>query len=131
MVLLKHIGKLVAIKVDETGRLNIFRRSSINESVLDEKIRMTDTSRSLKTRMADQRYNHLVDLKDIFYKIILCELPKKKGALHELKPKRGTKYSVIKQWPVSCILFVAINYFIPICSFAGNSRGGDCLHIYI
>ena len=66
----------------------------MDESVLDQKTRIERyTSQSWESLKSNPLYKDLVEFKD--------ELPKDKGTRHEIDLGSGTKYCVMKQWPLS------------------------------
>ena len=53
----------------------------------------------------------MVEFKDVFPESVPCELPKDKGTRHEIDLVPGTKYCVMKQWPLPREQVEAIDKF--------------------
>uniref|UniRef100_A0AAV1VI18 Uncharacterized protein n=1 Tax=Peronospora matthiolae TaxID=2874970 RepID=A0AAV1VI18_9STRA len=84
-----------------TENERVLSSSSMDESVLDEKTRVerydSQSWESLKTNPLNE---DLVKFKDVFPETVPSELPKDKGTRHEVELKPGSKYCVMKQWPL-------------------------------
>uniref|UniRef100_A0AAV1TBJ8 Reverse transcriptase n=1 Tax=Peronospora matthiolae TaxID=2874970 RepID=A0AAV1TBJ8_9STRA len=79
----------------------VLSSSSMSESVLDEKTRIElYTSQSWESLKTNSLYKDLDEFKDVFPESVPCELPKDKGTRHEIELKPGSKYCVMKQWPL-------------------------------
>uniref|UniRef100_M4C0D3 Reverse transcriptase n=1 Tax=Hyaloperonospora arabidopsidis (strain Emoy2) TaxID=559515 RepID=M4C0D3_HYAAE len=73
----------------------------MDESVLDEKTQIErQTSQSWESLQTNPLYKDLIEFKDVFPESVPCELPKDKGTRHEIELKPGSKYCVMKQWPL-------------------------------
>uniref|UniRef100_A0AAV1TAN0 Uncharacterized protein n=1 Tax=Peronospora matthiolae TaxID=2874970 RepID=A0AAV1TAN0_9STRA len=84
-----------------TENERVLSSSSMDESVLDEKTRVERyDSQSWESLKTNPFYEDLVELKDVFPETVPCEYPKKKGTWHDVKLKPGSKYCVMKQWPL-------------------------------
>ena len=69
-----------------------------------------------------------MEFRDVFPEAVPCELPKDKGTRHEIDLKSGSKYCVIKRWPLPRERVLAIDKFIADRLAAGHVRGPP-LHI--
>uniref|UniRef100_A0AAV1THF3 Uncharacterized protein n=1 Tax=Peronospora matthiolae TaxID=2874970 RepID=A0AAV1THF3_9STRA len=79
----------------------VLSSSSACEIVLDEKTRIERyTSQSWESLKTNPLYKDLVEFWDVFPESVPCELPKDKGTQHEIELKPGSKYYVMKQWPL-------------------------------
>uniref|UniRef100_A0AAV1VN61 Reverse transcriptase n=1 Tax=Peronospora matthiolae TaxID=2874970 RepID=A0AAV1VN61_9STRA len=98
-----------------TENERVLSSSSMDESVLEEKTRAERyDSRSWESLKTDPLYEDLVEFKDVFPETVPCELPKDKGIRHEVELKPGSKYCVMKQWPLPREQVLAIDKFLPI-----------------
>ena len=59
-------------------------------------------------------YKDLIEFRDIFSEAILCELAKDKGTRHEIELKPGSKYCVMKQWPLPREQYLRSTSYLPI-----------------
>ena len=95
----------------------------MDESVLDEKTRIERyTSQSWESLKSNPLYKDLVEFKDVFPESVPCELPKDKGTRHEIDLGPGTKYCVMKQWPLTQEKVEAIDKFFADRLAAGHVR---------
>ena len=93
----------------------VLSSSSMDESVLDEKTRIERyTSQSWESLKTNPLYDDLTEFRDVFPETVPCELPKDKGTRHEIDLKPGSKYCVMKQWPLPCEQVLAIENSLPI-----------------
>uniref|UniRef100_A0AAV1UZP0 Reverse transcriptase n=1 Tax=Peronospora matthiolae TaxID=2874970 RepID=A0AAV1UZP0_9STRA len=73
----------------------------MDESVLDEKTRTERyTSQSWESMKTNPLFKNLVEFRDVFPESVPCELPEDQGSRHEIELKPGSKYCVMKQWPL-------------------------------
>uniref|UniRef100_A0AAV1UGU8 Reverse transcriptase domain-containing protein n=1 Tax=Peronospora matthiolae TaxID=2874970 RepID=A0AAV1UGU8_9STRA len=90
----------------------VLNRSSMDDSVLDEKTRIERyTSQLWEYLKTNPLYKDLVGFRDVFPESVPCELPKDKCTRHEIELKPGSKYCVIKQWPLPREQVTAIDKF--------------------
>ena len=88
----------------------VLSSSTMDESVLDEKTRIERyATQSWESLKSNPLYKDLVEFRDVFPESVPCELPKDKGTRHEIDLLPGTKYCVMKQWPLPREQVVAIN----------------------
>ena len=73
-------------------------------------------------------YKDLVEFKDVFPESVACELPKDKGIQYEIELKPGSKYCVMKQWPLPRERVLAINKFFAYRLAAGYVRDSTPAH---
>uniref|UniRef100_A0AAV1V5T0 Reverse transcriptase domain-containing protein n=1 Tax=Peronospora matthiolae TaxID=2874970 RepID=A0AAV1V5T0_9STRA len=73
-------------------------------------------------------YEDLVEFKDVFPETVPCELPKDKGIRHEVELKPGSKYCVMKQWPLPREQVLAIDKFFADRLAAGHVRESTSPH---
>ena len=93
----------------------VLSSSSMDESVLDEKTRIERyASQYWESLQANPVYKDLIEFKDVFPESVPYELPKNKGTRHEIELKPGSKYCVMKQWPLSREQVLAIDTSLPI-----------------
>jgi hypothetical protein len=103
--------------------------SSMDESVLDEKTRIERfTSQSWESLKSNPLYEDLVEFKDVFPESVPCELPKDKGIRHEIDLKPGTKYCIMRQWPLPREQVEAIDKFFADRLAAGHVRESKSPH---
>ena len=67
-------------------------------------------------------YKDFIEFKDVFPESVPCELPKDKGTRHEIELKPGSKYCVMKQWPLPREQVIAIDKFFADRLAAGHMR---------
>ena len=102
--------------------------SSMDESVLDEKTRIERfNSQSWESMKANPLYKNLIKFKDVFPESVPCELPKDKGTRHEIE-LTGSKYCVMKQWPLPREQVLAIDKFFADRLAAGHVRESTSPH---
>ena len=90
----------------------VLSSSSMDESVLDEKTRIERyTSQSWESLKTNPLYDDLTEFRNVFPETVPCELPKNKGTRHEIDLKPGSKYCVMKQWPLPREQVLAIDKF--------------------
>ena len=90
----------------------VLSSSSMDECVLDEKTRTERyMSQSWESLQKNPLYKDLIEFKDVFPESVTCELPKDKGTRHGIELKRGSKYCVMKQWPLPREKVLAIVIF--------------------
>ena len=107
----------------------VLSSSSMDESVLDEKTRIERfNSQSWESLKANPLYKDLIEFKDIFPESVPCELPTDKGTRHEIELKPGSKYCVIKQWPLPLEQVLAIDKFFIDRLKAGHVRESTSPH---
>ncbi|CAI5711096.1 unnamed protein product [Peronospora effusa] len=107
----------------------VLSSSSMDESVLDEKTRIERyTSQSWESLKSNPLYKDLVEFKDVFPESVPCELPKDKGTRHEIDLVPGTKYCVMKQWPLPREQVEAIDKFFADRLAAGHVRESTSPH---
>ena len=107
----------------------VLSSSSMDESVLDEKTRIERyTSQSWESLQANPLYKDLIEFKDVFPESVPCELPKDKGTRHEIELKPGSKYCVMKQWPLPREQVLAIDKFFADRLAAGHVRESTSPH---
>uniref|UniRef100_A0AAV1U4G3 Reverse transcriptase domain-containing protein n=1 Tax=Peronospora matthiolae TaxID=2874970 RepID=A0AAV1U4G3_9STRA len=95
-----------------TENERVLSSSSMDESVLNEKTRVERyDSQSWESLKTNPLYEDLVGFKDVFPEPVPCELPKDKGIRHEFDLKPGSKYCVMKQWPLPREQVLAIDKF--------------------
>ena len=80
---------------------------------------LRDTRLNLGSRFRQILYKDLIEFKDVFPESVPCELPKDKGTRHEIELKPGSKYCVMKQWPLPREQILSIDMF-----FADRLAGG-------
>uniref|UniRef100_A0AAV1UY20 Reverse transcriptase n=1 Tax=Peronospora matthiolae TaxID=2874970 RepID=A0AAV1UY20_9STRA len=106
-----------------TENERVLSSSSMDESVLDEKTRVerhdSQSWQSLKTKPL---HEDLVEFKDVFPETVSCELPNDKGTRHEVELKPGSKYCVMKQWPLPREQVLSIDKFYADRLAAGHVR---------
>ena len=101
----------------------------MNESVLDEKTRIERyTSQSWELLKTNPLYDDLTEFRDVFPETVPCELPKNKGTRHEIDLKPGSKYCVMKQWPLPREQVLAIDTFFADRLAAGHVRESTSPH---
>ena len=107
----------------------VLSSSSMDESVLDEKTRIERyASQSWESLQANPLYKDLIEFKDVFPESVPCELPKDKGTRHEIELRPGSKYCVMKQWPLPREQVVAIDKFFADRLAAGHVRESTSPH---
>ena len=107
----------------------VLSSSSMDESVLDEKTRIERyASQSWESLQANPLYKDLIEFKDVFPESVPCELPKDKGTRHEIELKPGSKYCVMKQWPLPREQVLAIDKFFADRLAAGHVRESTSPH---
>ena len=107
----------------------VLSSSSMDESVFDEKTRMERyTSQSWESLQSNPLYKDSIEFKDVFPESLPCELPKKKGTRHEIELKRGSKYCIIKQWPLAREQVLAIDKFFAYHLASGYVRDSISPH---
>ena len=112
-----------------TENERVLSSSSMEESVLDEKTRIERyTSQSWKSLETNPLYKDLIEFKDVFPESVPCELPKDKGIRHEIELKPGSKYCVMKQWPLPREQVLAIDKFFADRFAAGHVRESTSPH---
>uniref|UniRef100_A0AAV1TGL1 Reverse transcriptase n=1 Tax=Peronospora matthiolae TaxID=2874970 RepID=A0AAV1TGL1_9STRA len=101
----------------------VLSSSSMDEGVLDEKTRVERyDSQSWESLKTNQIYEDLVEFKDVLPETVPCEFPKDKGIRHEVELKLGSKYRVMKQWPLPREQVLAIDKFFADRLAAGHVR---------
>ena len=73
-------------------------------------------------------YDDLVEFRDVFPETVPCVLPNGEGSRHEIDLKPGSKYCVIKQWPLPCKQVLAIDNFFADRLAAGHVRESTSPH---
>uniref|UniRef100_A0AAV1VFX5 Reverse transcriptase domain-containing protein n=1 Tax=Peronospora matthiolae TaxID=2874970 RepID=A0AAV1VFX5_9STRA len=112
-----------------TENERVLSSSSMDESVLDEKTRIERyESQSWESLKENPLYEDLVEFKDVFPETVPCELPKDKGIRHEVELKPGSKYCVMKQWPLPREQVLAIEKFFADRLAAGHVRESTSPH---
>ena len=107
----------------------VLSSSSMDESVLDEKTRIERyTTQSWESLETNPLYKDLVEFRDVFPESVPCELPKDKGTRHEIELKPGSKYCVMKQWPLPREQVLAIDKFFIDRLKAGHVRESTSPH---
>ena len=95
----------------------------MDENVLDEKTRIKRYStQSWESLKDNPLYEDLIEFRDVFPEAVPCELPKDKGTRHEIELKPGSKYCVMKQWPLPREQVLAIDKFVIDRVKAGHGR---------
>ena len=84
-------------------------------------------SQSWESLQANNLYKDLIEFKDVFPYSVSCELPKDKGTRHEIDLKPGSKYCVMKQWPLPREQVLSIGKFVADRLAAGHVREGNLL----
>ena len=101
----------------------------MDECVLDEKTQIQRyTSQYWESLQAKPLYKDSIEFKDVFSESVPCELPKKKGTRHEIELKRGSKYCIIKKWPLAREQVLAIDKFFADRLAAGHVRASTPPH---
>ncbi|TMW57438.1 hypothetical protein Poli38472_003363 [Pythium oligandrum] len=101
----------------------VLSSSSMDDSVLDEKTRIDRfDSQSWESLKTNPLYKDLVDFNDVFPETVPCELPKDKGIRHKIDLKPGSKYCVMKQWPLPREQVEAFDKFFAERLAAGHVR---------
>uniref|UniRef100_A0AAV1V8N4 Reverse transcriptase domain-containing protein n=1 Tax=Peronospora matthiolae TaxID=2874970 RepID=A0AAV1V8N4_9STRA len=112
-----------------TENERVLSSSSMDESVLDEKTRAERyDSQSWESLKKNPHYEDLVEFKDVFPETVPCESPKDKGNRHEVELKPGSKYCVMKQWPLPLEQVLAIDKFFADRLAAGHVRESTSPH---
>ena len=107
----------------------VLSSSSMDEIVLDEKTRIERyTSQSWESLRTNPLYDDLMEFRDVFPETVPCELPKDKGTRHEIDLKPGSKYCVMKQWPLPRERVLAIDKFFADPLAAGHVRESTSPH---
>ena len=107
----------------------VLSSSSMDKSVLDKKNRIERyTLQSWASLKSNNLYKDLVEFKDVFPESVPCELPKDKGTRHEIDLVPGTKYCVMKQWPLPREQVEAIDKFFADRLAAGHVRESTSPH---
>ena len=107
----------------------VLSSSSMDESVLDVKTRIERYStQSWESLKGNPLYEDLIEFRDVFPEAVPCELPKDKGTRHEIELKPGSKYCVMKQWPLPREQVLAIDKFFADRVKAGHVRESTSPH---
>ena len=107
----------------------VLSSSSMDGSVLDDKTRIERcTTQSWESLKTNPLYRDLVEFRDVFPEAVPCELPKDKGTRHEIELKPGSKYCVMKQWPLPREQVLAIDKFLFDRLNAGHVRESTSPH---
>uniref|UniRef100_A0AAV1UP09 Reverse transcriptase domain-containing protein n=1 Tax=Peronospora matthiolae TaxID=2874970 RepID=A0AAV1UP09_9STRA len=107
----------------------VLSSSSMDESVLDEKTRIERyDSQSWESLKTNPLYEDLVEFKDVFPETVPCELPKDKSTRHEVGLKPGSKYCVMKRWPLPREQVLAVDKFFADRLAAGRVRESTSPH---
>ena len=69
-----------------------------------------------------------MEFKDVFPEAVPCKLPKDKGTRHKIDMIPGSKYCVMKQWPLSREQVLAIDKFFTDLLAAGRVRESTSPH---
>ena len=69
-----------------------------------------------------------MEFRDVFPEVVPCKLPKDKVTRHEINLKPGSKYCVMKQWPLSREQVLAIDKFFADRLAAGHVRESTSPH---
>ena len=92
--------------------MTILSYSSIDEVVLGDMTRTERyTSQLWESLEENPLYDDLMEFRDVFPEVVQFELTKDKGTRHETDLKPGSKYCVIKQWPLPREQVLAIDKF--------------------
>uniref|UniRef100_A0AAV1TW01 Reverse transcriptase domain-containing protein n=1 Tax=Peronospora matthiolae TaxID=2874970 RepID=A0AAV1TW01_9STRA len=95
----------------------------MDESVIYEKTRIERyTSQSWESLKTNPLYKDLVEFRDVFPESVPCKLLKDKGNRHEIELKPGSKYCVIKHWPLPREQVTAIDKLFADRLAAGHVR---------
>ena len=90
----------------------VLSSSSMYVGFLDEKTRIERyTSQLWESLKANPIYEDLMESRDVFPEVVPCQLPKDKGTHHKIDLKPGSKYCVMKQWPLPREQVLAIYKF--------------------
>ena len=107
----------------------VLNSSSMDDSFLDEKTRIERyTSQSCESLRTNPPYNDLMELRDVYLEAVPCELPKVKGTRHEIDLESGSKYRVMKQWPLPRKKVLAIDKLFADRLAAGHVRESTSPH---
>ena len=119
------IRSAVMFSSDESVRSS----SAMDENVLDEKTRAERfAAQSWESLRGNPLYEDLREYADVFPESVPCELPKDKGVQHEIVLRPGTKYCVMRQWPLPREQSVAIDEFFETRRKAGHVRESTSPH---
>ena len=91
------------------------------------RLELSDT-RINQSLQANPLYKDLIEFKDVFPESVPCELPKDKDTRHEIELRPGSKYCVMKQWPLPREQVLVIDKFFADRLAAGHVRESTSPH---